>query len=518
MHPSPSGTPQTPGVYTQTGYCLGLAAVCLGLTSMWLVFPLVVGPLALLRDFWSWAILCLVALWCTEQDEGPDRLGQALAYSLMFAAWANAIQGLIQAYQLLRSVGTTDVYGFLHQRNQFATLCLMGLVASAWVLQRQDGMSGKARAMRTLVVLGTSMLGAVLSLSASRTGLLGLVLLWIASELMSRGNGNRSAPRSLRQTLRWAMVGYGLAMLPSLQVSLQDGLPSIGILARQSAQEGLQVCASRVSLWANVVELIGQRPWTGWGWGELDYAHFMTQFQSTRFCELLSNAHNLPLHLAVELGLPMTTLSCLAAAWCIVRARPWDERHPLRLFAWGLLLVIAVHSMVEYPWWYGPFQVSALSAVWILWRTRPRTATERSNHVQQRLRALSQTGLAGLFCLVLVLAADYYRASQIYLPTSQRLGAYRTATQEQIRTSLWFQELIDFADLGLMEVTADNAPRVHALALRMLHFSPEAAVVEKLLDSTRLLGRMQEYEAFQQRFAAAYPHAFLAWKARQASQ
>ncbi|WP_258305060.1 O-antigen ligase family protein, partial [Escherichia coli] len=72
--------------------------------------------------------------------------------------------------------------------------------------------------------------------------------------------------------------------------------------------DGSQTCVGRATLWSNVLELIAQRPWAGWGWGELDYAHYIHPFAGERFCVLLDNAHNLPLHLAVELGLPAALL------------------------------------------------------------------------------------------------------------------------------------------------------------------------------------------------------------------
>jgi hypothetical protein len=65
----------------------------------------------------------------------------------------------------------------------------------------------------------------------------------------------------------------------------------------------------------------------------------------------------------------------------------------------------------------------------------------------------------------------------------------------------------------MAEVTAENAAQMHALALKMLHFSPEATVLQKLLTSARLLGRQDAYDFYQQRFAAAYPDAFAQWKA-----
>lgn len=496
--------------YTPQQWVPGVAL--LSLSSMWLVYPLVVGNLGLLRDFWSWAVWCLCVLWCTWQDHPTRTLVRTFAGSLLLAALANAAQGITQAYQLWHHTASTDVYGLLHQRNQFATLCLLGLGASAWFSAQARGTENRARWALPLTHTAALTLGAAASLSASRTGLLTLALWWFAAELLAPRAPDRVGPQALRSTLRVATTGYVLALVLAWAPSLVGDAPSIGILARREAQEGLQICSSRLSLWANVLELIAQRPWTGWGWGELDYAHFVTPFRSERFCALLSNAHNLPLHLAVELGAPAALLACAAALWAVLQARPWAETDPDRLFAWGLLLAIGLHSLLEYPWWYGPFQVSVALALWILWRP---PAFPSGTLLIRHSRVLLRAPLVGLLGLVLLVAGDYLRASQIYLPATQRLGAYRNDTREQIRTSIWFQDLIDFADLGLTEVTPETAQRVHTLAQKMLHFSPEAMVVRKLLDSARLLGRPQEYDNYQQRFAAAYPQAFQDWKAHQ---
>ena len=120
--------------------------------------------------------------------------------------------------------------------------------------------------------------------------------------------------------------------------------------------------------------LILQKPWTGWGWGELDYAHYITLFPGARFCVLLDNAHNLPLHLAVELGLPFALLVCGVASLWVWRARPWAETDPVRQLAWGILAVVGLHSMLEFPLWYGPFQIVTLWALALLWRGRGRPA------------------------------------------------------------------------------------------------------------------------------------------------
>lgn len=491
-------------------------ALAIGFASTWLVFPWVIGPLGLLREFWSWAVL-LAILWVSVRQRPPQtHVLHTLGWGLLLAALVNSGEGVVQAYTQWQSSPASHaspVYGLLHQRNQFASLCLMGLAACAWAAGTHFQSS---QAVRILSLSAAMCLGAAVSLSGSRTGLLGLLMLWLGHEALARRRVGTPGARAPRWELRAGILGYLLALLPALAGPGH----AIGILARQDTQEGFGLCHSRLSLWANVLTLIRQKPWGGWGWGELDFAHFTTLFSGERFCELLSNAHNLPLHLAVELGIPWAVLLCALALWCIKSAQPWREHNPNRLLAWGVLLVIGVHSLLEYPLWYGPFQVSTLLCLWVLART-PRQATTGPATAPQALPAPVALGLQwALGCGLLLTAfaaADYYRASQIYLPPAHRMARYQEATQQKIQQSVFFQGTLDFAQLGLTEVTAANAEQTHALALKLLHFSPEAMVVQKLLDSARLLGRQDEYDYYQPRFAAAYPDAFLQWKTHQPS-
>jgi hypothetical protein len=188
--------------------------------------------------------------------------------------------------------------------------------------------------------------------------------------------------------------------------------------------------------------------------------------------------------------------------------------------AWTVLAVMGLHSLLEYPLWYGPFQWAALLAVWVLWQTRPsRTGyTGAGSATARTLPAHLPVAIA-----VAVIAAcsyvgwDYWRISQIYLPESQRAAAYREGALDKTRDSRLFADQVKFAELGVTPLTRDNAEHIHALALDMLHFSPEQRVVEKLINSALLLGKVEEAGYFEQRYEAAFPQDHALWQKAQGS-
>jgi hypothetical protein len=259
-------------------------------------------------------------------------------------------------------------------------------------------------------------------------------------------------------------------------------------------------CGSRRVLWANVVELIGQKPWTGWGWGELKYAHYITLYgdgQEQRFCDILGNAHNLPLHLAVTLGLPITGALGLALLAALALARPWMSLQPSHQLAWSVLAVIGLHSLLEFPLWYGPFQMAVLLCGVLLLSPNSGLHTGTSSSLQ----------LAGSLLLVIlcVVGADYARARQIYMPAAERWSIWRIDPLGAARSSWFFKRSATFAEVTTTRITPENAAWVLANSQEMLHYSPEPKVVRQLILSAHRLGRQDLVAQHEARWRAAFP-------------
>ena len=241
-----------------------------------------------------------------------------------------------------------------------------------------------------------------------------------------------------------------------------------------------------------MLALIAQHPWLGWGWGETDYAHFMTGYSSMRFCDMLDNAHDFPLHLALEFGVPFAlVVMAVIGAW-ILRRTPWREQNAWRVMAWCLIVVLGLHSLLEYPLWYGPFQMTLGLAIGLLWAAPDVSSEEEAQEGPMWVAAL-------LFIGCLYAAWDFNRVGQIYRQAASRDAAYRDNPLHHAKQSWLFKNQADFAELTTQTVTADNAAELYPQAVRLMHYSPEARVVQRVIDSGKLLGHHEEAQALAER-------------------
>jgi hypothetical protein len=68
-----------------------------------------------------------------------------------------------------------------------------------------------------------------------------------------------------------------------------------------------------------------------------------------------------------------------------------------------------------------------------------------------------------------------------------------------------FKNQVDFARLMTQNITQENAQETYELAMRVLHYSPEPRVVERAVESLRLLGKTLEAEKLASRLPTIAP-------------
>ena len=426
---------------------------------------------------------------------------QYVDLAALFAPWVNATQ-------------PGEAFANLRQRNHFATLTNMALTALIVIANTlpQPNSTPKKSARLAVLMAAVGVLAVGNAISSSRTGLFQLALL---SVLYAVWGGWRHG--ATRRLLICALFVYAAAMFAVPWAAGLD-LATHGAFARLGKEEA---CGSRLMLWSNVLHLIAQKPWLGWGWGELDYAHFITLYDEPRFCDILDNAHNLPLQLAVELGVPVALLVCGIFSWWVAKQKPWAERDAARQMAWAVMAVILLHSMLEYPLWYGPFQIAFVLCLVIL-RCSPVAASGHENsaknvsnppvaNINRAQAAIVIVACTACLAGLAYAAWDYRRVSQIYLQPEARAQAYQDNTLAEASKSWLFADQALFAELILTPLTPATAVRVYASAGRLLHYSPEPRVVIMLIESAVMLGKDAEALAYLARFKAAFPKEHAAW-------
>ncbi|MBX3659988.1 MAG: O-antigen ligase C-terminal domain-containing protein [Ramlibacter sp.] len=457
---------------------------------------------------WLASAFCAVVLVCVvakAHREGPPAemfWRELVLTGWMVAAVAGSVIALVQYFGLAGHFSpifaVTEpglAYGNLRQRNQMATLTVIGL-AIVWG-------RGSHNVTRPGQYIAIVVLAAANAATTSRTGFTLLLMLTLLSFVWT------TPTKPVRACFAsWAAYTLSSMLLPTI-LAIHSDSSAANVWWRLSASSG---CSSRTILWSNVLALISERPWLGGGWGELAYAHYSTPYNGPRFCEILDNAHNLPLHLAVELGIPFACVVCALTLWFVLRRKPWRDKDIERQTGWTVLAAIAIHSLVEYPLWYGPFQLTFILAFLMVCRPAGKPLHITGGLISRPWRlVIASAALIGLTYV----SWDYYRVTQIYLPREMRAEKYRDDTLAKVQDSWIFRRQVQFAELATTPLTRANAAHIAALAEQLLHFSPEPRVAEKLIESLVMLGRDNEAVRQMARFREAFPKEYANWSKQQ---
>lgn len=426
--------------------------------------------LAAMQRAWVDALVLLAAaavllFGSMEQDA---RWLRALWWALVVAALANV---LIAAVQLAFPAG--DFPGIapsytpgraaanLRQPNLFSQLILLGVVALMG-LQRLSSQVVRRWSVGFAVLLGMG-----LAFSQSRTGLLGLAL------LLGWGLFDRRMPWTHRRLPWAALVGYllGLALV-WVNAEFRGAVPYF--VYREAVSS--DISTSRFGIWANTLSLIAGNPFFGVGWGRFAQAWALTPFPN-RPVSSFDNAHNLPLQLIVELGVPIALAAMGALVWSLRRGRravnyalAGEQAIDARCLLASLAL-LGMHSLLEYPLWYTYFLLPAaflfgqylrMGGVAERAAAVDAPSVARNNNSAKARAAPILLKLCGVLIVLgsLYAAWDYSRVLQSFKPFGAGLRQSLEQRVAEGRKSVLFGYWVDFGVVTNVDTYADRSEQV----------------------------------------------------------
>ena len=361
----------------------------------------------------------------------------AFGVALLAAGTIGVALGLVQVFwpsladgTLIAAITAGRAAGNLRQPNHLSSLLLWALIALVWLHDSRRIGRAPAAGLYVLLLAGVVLTG-------SRTGMLGVLM------LLAWGVLDRALAPAVRRALLLAPLVFALlwVALAAWAHATQHGFAGEAQLSKGD------LSSSRFGIWSNTLALIARDPWLGVGWGEFNFAWSLTPFPG-RSSAFFDHTHNLPLHFAVELGLPLAIVVLVllgAALWrafgAAARCADRATASALRA-AFMLVLMMAVHSQFEYPLWYAYFLLPTAFAFGLCLagpQAPPAGASAAGPARGLRLGAVALIAGGALA------TADYLRVVDIYAPGA---GAPPLADRiAQGRHSWFFGHHADYAEV-----------------------------------------------------------------------
>lgn len=329
---------------------IGLAAI---LCVQWALGMLHSNQYALLMlSYFIWAFL-LVVLGSRLRDElGLEKTINTLVWSLVVAGIINIAIVVLQF--VMRTGGNIpflpDLSGFgaISQANHFADFCALATASLIYLYAKGHFSFSFFNLLLICFIV-------MLSLSGSRSGWLYLTIFTILLTLMHKNmvkKGNDNA----RTRGAWHA---GLMLLPAfifIQLFIYYFVPNeLVSLPTERLINGATSSTSslRSQFWYDSLRLFLQNPWLGVGAENLRIAtYFLIDTPTaTASKQVFEHTHNLFLHLLAEMGIGAFLIVAFGL-WNWIKPFSWSKLNLETYWIAGLLAVIGLHSMLEYPLWY----------------------------------------------------------------------------------------------------------------------------------------------------------------------
>jgi O-antigen ligase len=462
-----------------------------------------VGLLAALYLLWATGLIILGGVF--RRELGIERVLPLLAWFMLagallscLIAWAQHIHSdTLARIMMPRSPGR--VWANLGQHNQLADYVTLGLISAAYLYT-----TGRLRLR--WAAAAALVLTYILSLTGSRTSwvyLAGLIGLSAGFWWFERSAANRRLLVFLVACLPAFVV------LPWLLGLIVPGAQLDAVTATERLGAEVFALEERPRIWKVALMMFADSPVFGVGFREFGWHHFLlnVQMPEPRVHGFVDHAHNLLLHVMSEFGLVgLTLLLAFAGLWIAGLVR--QPRAPANWWLWAAALVVAVHSMLEYPLWYTFFLgVAAL----VLGLGEPHTLKLQ----------FGRDGRLGRWVFVLLLAMGWLVGVQLYrdylvlenflafryryVHASEEVNRKAKEVLLQIRRG---SLLAPYVELGLARTISVDADRLEdklAVNGRAMHLFPIDDVTYRQAMLLALRGDQLEAQRYWDLALASYP-------------
>lgn len=430
------------------------------------------GQMLIYALYLMWMALLVMLGARLREKLGLPLVATVLAACLAFGAEMNAFFGIQQHFQwhvlpdwMVTPKVSSGIYGNIAQQNHYSDYLTLGL-ASLGLLYANGTLRHWQAALLALPILF------VLPLTGSRE--LWLFLPWlIVLAFLWQYKDRTQRPLLVFSVL--ALAGFGLMHGVQRLPGMEGSGASVSTLERMFSKEVGSIYLRVHYLWPEAVHIFLKFPLLGAGFGEYAYQHYLMGpvMRDPAISNLYNHAHNAVFQIASECGLAgLLILFGTLIPWLLQAWRA--ERSIYQWWGCGLLGVLGIHSMGEYPLWYAYFLGIAALLLGMLDTTRFKL----------------ELGLVGRVFVLLTLVLGAVSLKQLYTgythyelatnmqPTPQNYNVYlrvvTDATRQMEQETLLqpYADMIVASSLDASPGSLDDKLKLNSRTQRFIPTSP----------------------------------------------
>ena len=342
-----------PGLFISLYFVSSEAEIYVNKTTKLLFFLVLIMSLPLIwADSLQGPLISVLALWMgllffiLLQQNNDDLFKERLVQFIVISALIECLFGLFQLVYffdsgILEYGNVSRPLGVFQQPNVLGSYIATGIMASGWLVAY-----GRLRLSIVLYQMMAIIGPLLLLMILSRAALIGLSIGLILFLLAPAATLNI---RKLKQWLFFLVVGFVLGFIYITIQSGNDGLPR--------SIESITQVGGRGPMYSHVLWMIAEKPIAGWGYGNFEYSYLHTLADRTlagdRVADVLrevGHPHNELLLWGVEGGLLVLLPMIFVLGYLCVLLFKYCGRNSLLVFS--LLAPLAVHSMLEFPFYH----------------------------------------------------------------------------------------------------------------------------------------------------------------------